>query len=243
MDQGSADHLLMVLATAAVAVGVSLLARRDRGAAWILPARRAGAVVLAGGYTAFWLVDLASGRITARGDLPLDLSDIVVPVAAIALWSGHRLAFELTYFWGLTASVQALVTPSLGSDFPDHRWWWFALAHGGVVVAAIVLSWGLGFTPAPRAVWRVTAISLGVAAVVGAADVLLDANYMFLRRPPSGASLLDLFGPWPLYLVGAAALAIALFWLLDQPFRGRRRQSAAADGRRPPLGCDPWPPS
>lgn len=232
MDQGSAEHLFMVLATAAAAVGLSLLLRRDRAAAWILPARRAGAVALVGSYVVFWLVDLVSGRITARGDLPLDLSDIVVPVAGIALWSGHRLAFELTYFWGLTASVQALLTPSLGAGFPDYRWWWFALAHGGVVVAAVSLAWGLGFTPARGAVWRVTAISLGVAVVVGIADVVLDANYMFLRRPPSEASLLDLFGPWPLYLVGAAAIAIALFWLLDQPFRGRRRQGLPADDRR-----------
>lgn len=219
----------MVAAAAVLAVGLSMVARRDRSAAWIVPARRIGAVVLVGGYTLFWIVDLASNRVTARADLPLDLSDIVVPVAAVALWSGHRLAFELTYFWGLTASVQALLTPSLGAGFPDYRWWWFALAHGGVVVAAIFLAWGLGFTPAAGAVRRVTLISLGVAAVVAVADLLLDANYMFLRRPPADSSLLDLLGPWPAYLFGAAAIAVALFWLLDLPFRrGRSRRRDAA---------------
>ena len=36
-------------------------------------------------------------------------------------------------------------------------------------------------------------------------------------------SLLDLMGPWPWYIASAAALALALFWLLDRPFDGRRR--------------------
>jgi hypothetical protein len=34
-------------------------------------------------------------------------------------------------------------------------------------------------------------------------------------------------GPWPWYIASAAALALALFWLLDRPFDGRR-------GRRGP---------
>ena len=47
-------------------------------------------------------------------------------------------------------------------------------------------------------------------------------NYMFLRHPPRQDSLLDLMGPWPWYIPAAAALALALFWLLDRPFDGRR---------------------
>ena len=46
---------------------------------------------------------------------------------------------------------------------------------------------------------------------------------MFLRPSPRADSLLDLMGPWPWYIAAAAALALALFWLLDRPFDGRRR--------------------
>ena len=62
--------------------------------------------------------------------------DVAAVVAGFALLTHRPTLCELTYFWGLTASVQALLTPSLGAGFPDYRWWWFALAHGGVVVAA-----------------------------------------------------------------------------------------------------------
>ena len=60
-------------------------------------------------------------------------------------------------------------------------------------------------------------------ALAAAGDLLFDGNYMYLRHRPRGGSLLDLMGPWPWYIASAAALALALFWLLDRPFDGRRR--------------------
>jgi uncharacterized membrane protein YwaF len=42
---------------------------------------------------------------------------------------------------------------------------------------------------------------------------------MFLREKPGRASLLDLMGPWPWYIPAAALLALALYVLLDLPFR------------------------
>ena len=83
----------------------------------------------------------------------------------IALWwPGAALAFELTYFWAITATVQALLTPDLRQGFPDYRWWWFFIEHSGVLVAAMFLAWGRRRTPRPGAVPRVFAWSLGVPA-------------------------------------------------------------------------------
>ncbi len=213
----------MLGATAVAAVVLGQVLRSRLGPRRTSTLLRALAVLLVGAYIAFWTVDLIRGEISARTDLPLDLSDLVVFVAGYALWRPSQIAFELTYFWGFTATIQALVTPSLGQSFPDYRWWWFTIAHGGVIVAAVVLAWGRRRTPRAGAVWRVLAISALVAVAVGIADLILDANYMFLRRTPREASLLDLMGPWPLYLFGAAMLAALLFWLLDLPFRARRR--------------------
>ncbi len=72
----------------------------------------------------------------------------------------------------------------------------------------------------------VYAWSLLVTALAAAGCLLFDGNYMYLRHTPPGGSLLDLMGPWPWYIASAAALALALFWLLDRPFDGRRRAAS-----------------
>lgn len=226
MELFSPQHLVVLAVTAAACAGLGLAARRDPGAAWITPASRGLAALLVANEIAFHVVHQLDEGLSARGDLPLHLTDAATIAAVVALWRPSPLAFELTYFWALTATAQALLTPDLRQGFPDYRWWWFFVAHSGVVLAAVFLAWGRRRTPRPGAVRRVFAWSLGVLALAAIGTVAFDGNYMYLREPPPGGSLLDLMGPWPWYIASATALALALFWLLDRPFDRRR-------GRRP----------
>ncbi len=184
MELFSPQHLIVLGATAAACVGLGLAARRDPGAAWITPVARGLAVLLVLNEIAFHVVLHLDEGLSARGDLPLHLTDAATIAAVIALWRPSALAFELTYFWAMTATVQALLTPDLRRGFPDYRWWWFFVAHAGVVIAAVFLAWGRRRTPRPGAVPRVYAWSLGVTALAAIGTVAFDGNYMFLRRPP-----------------------------------------------------------
>ena len=221
MDLLSAEHIAVLLVTFGAALGAGLAARRDPGGAWVRPAARGLAVVLVLNEVAFHVVHQIDEGLSPRGDLPLHLTDAATIAAVIALWRGSPLAFELTYFWAMTATVQALLTPDLRQPFPDYRWWWFVIAHSGVVVAAVFLAWGLRRTPRPGAVRRTFGWSLGVTALAAAGTLAFGGNYMFLREPPRDGSLLDLMGPWPWYIASGTALALVLFWLLDRPFDGR----------------------
>jgi hypothetical integral membrane protein (TIGR02206 family) len=61
------------------------------------------------------------------------------------------------------------------------------------------------------------------ASVAAIGNAITGGNYMFLSEKPQTASLLDYMGPWPWYIISSALLALALFKLLDLPFRRRSR--------------------
>jgi hypothetical integral membrane protein (TIGR02206 family) len=159
-------------------------------------------------------------------NLPLHLTDLVTIVSVLALWTLRPRLVELTYFWALTASVQAVLTPNLTEATAVIFAVTFFVTHSGAVVAAILLVAGLGLIPPAGAVRRAFGATLVVAAAAAAGDLVTGGNYMFLREKPSTASLLDVMGPWPAYIVSAAVLALALFALLDLPLRRPRAARA-----------------
>ena len=219
----SIDHLAAVAVTAALCVAVPIVARRHPGRWTDTFSRALGALLLAW-FVAFHVVAELDGTYSLDTDLPLHLTDAVTLVAVAALWTGRPLLFELTYFWGLAASLQAVLTPNLDSDegFPDFFYWQFFITHSGVVLAAVFLAFGIGLTARPGAVWRMFLATVAWALVAAAGNLVTGGNYMFLDEPPETDSLLDYMGPWPWYILSAAALALALFTLLDLPFRRRR---------------------
>ena len=223
------EHVAAIAATA-VAAGVAVPAARR----WPVPVSRGLAVLIGGTYLVEHAWFIARGTWSLDFNLPLHLTDVVTVVSVLALWTARPLLVELTWFWALTASLQAVLTPDLGSaDFPELLWWTFFITHSGAVVAALVLVVGRRILPRPGAVKRVFTATVVVAAAAGTANLLTGGNYMWLREKPEAGSLLDFMGPWPWYILSAAALGLLLFTLL----------AAAAPGRpRPRTRGRPHPP-
>jgi hypothetical integral membrane protein (TIGR02206 family) len=134
----------------------------------------------------------------------------------------RRAAAEVVYFWAVSGSVLAMLTPDLAWNFPRWEFVVFFGLHGLVFAAALVLVFGLGLRPRPGAPLRVWAITAAWAAGVGLVDLAFGTNYMYLRRKPPSATPLDWMGPWPVYIAVGAAVALALFLLVGLPFRRER---------------------
>ena len=217
----SEEHVAALAATAGGAA-CSVWAARTHPGAWIVPFSRGLAILMLSAYVTENVAVTVRGDWSVERSLPLHLTDAVTLLSALALWRPRPLLFELAYFWGLTASLQAVLTPDLGRGFPSIFFWTYFATHSGAVVAALFLAWGLRLTPRPGSVLRVFAATVGFAAAAGIADLLTGGNYMFLREKPDSASLLDLMGPWPWYIAVTALLAVAMFAALDAPFRSRR---------------------
>ena len=74
---------------------------------------------------------------------------------------------------------------------------------------------------------RVASLTVAYAALVGLVDAVTGADYMYLRSKPPTATLLDVLGPWPWYILSASVIAAFLFAILDAPFRLRERRAEA----------------
>ena len=168
--------------------------------------------------------------------LPVQLCDLGSLVAAYALWTHRRWAAGLTYYWGLTLTTQAVATPDLGSVFPEPMFFLYWGMHLGTVWAAVYLTWGRGVTPD----WHSYRLALVVTAVWAAAILTLNAvlgtNYGYLNEKPDSASILDLLGPWPWYVVAEVAIIAAGWALVTWPWVPSRRDRPvphASTGARP----------
>jgi hypothetical integral membrane protein (TIGR02206 family) len=226
MRQLSGEHIAALVVLAA-GVGAAVWAPRHRGGPWVAPAARGLALAIVVAYTTEYVANTAEGTWSVRANLPLHLTDAVTVVAVVALWSRRPLLVEIVYFWALTASLQAVVTPDLGQPFPSIFYFTYFATHVGVVVAACLLTFGLRMTPRRGAIWRVYMLTAAYAAFVGVADLITGANYMYLRHKPERSSLLDVMGPWPWYIVAGAAFGLAVFGALAALAQLDRRSTRA----------------
>jgi hypothetical integral membrane protein (TIGR02206 family) len=163
--------------------------------------------------------------------VPLQLCDVAELTAAYALWSQRHWAFALTYYWCLVLSSQALITPDVGTpaegapDFPHHLFVTFFTLHVLVVWAAIYLTWGRGMRPRWRDYRFAVVVTLAWAAFTFTFNAITGTNYGYLNRKPPTASLLDVLGPWPVYLLAEVALVLIVWALMTWPWE-RTRQPA-----------------
>jgi len=213
------EHVIVLIAIAATTAVLVAGARRRPG-----PWLRVLAGVLVVDAVSWWVYLLGGGQPGSRLalSLPLQLCDAAIFIAAVALWTRHPLLIEVTYFWGLAGTIQALLTPDLPQHFPSYPYLQYYIAHGGVVAAALVLVVGLRQHPRRWSVVWVAGLTLGYAALVGVVDAATGANYMYLRSKPPSPTMLDALGSWPWYILAATLIAVTLFALLDAPFRLRR---------------------
>ncbi len=223
----SAEHVGAVAVIVATTATLVAAARLWPGP-WTLVAARALAVFLVGAEVGWWIYLVAShaNRAELAYALPFQLCDAAIFVSAFGLWFRRQLLVEVTYFWGLAGTIQAVITPDLPQHFPSFPFIQYYAAHGGVVAAALLLVVGLGQWPRPRAWLWVAALTVAYAAFVGLLDATTGADYMYLRAKPSSATALDVMGPWPWYIGWAALVGIALFLLLDAPFRVLRYRAS-----------------
>jgi hypothetical integral membrane protein (TIGR02206 family) len=197
-------------------------------------AQRPLALTLAWGCVVFGLASsvLALFPFRVHHSLPLQICDFAWVVVAWALFGGapggrvapSPLAAALTYYWGLTLSVQALVQPTLSQAFPDPNFFAFWGKHVLIVWGAVYLCLSLGHGPDWTSYRRAVAWTLGWLLAVFCLNAVLGSDYGYVNGKPSQATVLDVLGPWPGYVVAEMAIVLTLWALITLPWTGLPRR-------------------
>ncbi|MCA1713516.1 MAG: imidazolonepropionase [Actinobacteria bacterium] len=207
---GLSHWLVLGLFGAGLAALVAL-GRRYRGTRTADALSRSLAAVLVAALVPLQVRSMLPGHFDLDYSLPLQLCDLSWLTAVWALWARARWAFALTYYWGLTLTSQALVTPALtGPDFFSEQFVAFWALHLLVVWAAVYLTWGLGMRPDWSSWSLAVAATVGWALAMVAFNAVAGTNYGFLNAKPPTGSLLDILGPWPWYLLTELCLGLAV---------------------------------
>jgi len=214
------DHL-WALGVLVVVAGIAVAIARRQGASGSRTLRYTIALALLGSHASEWLVSWLQGWISLD-ILPLQLCDWAAILSMYSLPTLDQRTIEPLYFFALSGTLPALLTPELDVGFPHFRFLIYFMEHGLTVLAPLVLVLGLRRLPRPRA-WLRAFVQLNVLAVIAAVtNAALGTNFMYLSQKPVDPSPFDWFGPWPYYLVVMEAVAFAIFWVLDLPLRGAR---------------------
>lgn len=204
-------HLTLIAAIAVVCFALARLAAARR-----LPLKplRIGFVAFLLADETVWLVFRYSHEGLHAWNLPLQLCDIDMFLAAAACLTLRPAIVEFTYFAGLAGAGMAILTPDLWSPWPTYPAIDFFVSHGAIVASVSMLIFGRVVRLRPGAPRRAYLWLLIYAAALFAIDQFTGANYMYLRAKPKGANPLDAFGAWPVYLLPGAVLAAVLYALL-----------------------------
>lgn len=229
------NHLATLAIIAVVAVALPWSMRRFAAPRWQV---RVGVLL---GWLLLLLEPLSIWlRVQFYGDdlaliLPLQLCGLALLLTAATLVLRSYRAYEIVYFWAWGGTLQALLTPDLQLGFPDLRYISFFVSHGLILVGVLYATLVLGFRPYAISILRSLGTLAVVALLIAPINYLLGANYLYLAHKPEQASLMDLLGPWPWYILSIAVLAILSSLLFYLPFligdRLRRQAPAAVPSR------------
>ena len=211
-------HLCALALTIFVAASIAWGVRRgDRATARTTRWALAGTILVA--VSVEIARGAAEGWLTLEAVVPLHLCDAALLLSVGGLLWPRRWLAEVLYYWTLGATSIAMLFPDLAVGFPRWEFVIFFALHGLAIVAAGTLVLGMGLTPRRGSALRVFAITNTYAAAVGLVNLAFGTNYLYLCAKPTNPTLLDRFGPWPLYVVLADTLALFVFVLLELPFR------------------------
>ena len=151
--------------------------------------------------------------------LPLWLCSVTSWSMPLLLIVRSQKYYEWAYLMGFIGAAMALLTPDLMQyGFPHFRFIEFFTLHGLLIIAILYMTFVEGFRPYWKSLPRAIIITNIYWLFCAWVNSQIGSNYLYTHGKLPTASLLDLLGPHPWYLLSMEVLGIMMCVLLYLPF-------------------------
>ncbi|MBL7826201.1 MAG: TIGR02206 family membrane protein [Saprospiraceae bacterium] len=150
--------------------------------------------------------------------LPFHVCYFLNLLMPVLMWRRSYLLFELFYFMVMAGCIQALITPDVQTTFPHFMNIRYFVIHMFLAQSILYAIFVFEFRPTWKSLKKSFVWSNVYFLFIILVNFVLDTNFMYLRKKPNTATLLDVFGDWPWYIIGAEFLALTLFAVVMLPF-------------------------
>ena len=160
------------------------------------------------------LPELSNGVIE---HLPVGVCTWAVIFSSFMIIGKSQKLFDIVYFWLLSGSLFALITPTpLTYCGPTRfRYYQFWLEHTLGYIAIFYMIFVHKFRPTIRSMIRSYVSLMSLAAIAAWVNSMIPgANYLYMARPESAPSILDILPPNYALRVAIMAFAISVMFIL-----------------------------
>lgn len=180
-------------------------------------------------YWRFTALPQLSGGVVEN--LPIGVCAWSVIFCSFMIVGKSQRLFDVVYFWLLTGSLFALITPTpLTYCGPTrYRYYQFWLEHTMGYVAIFYMIFVHGMRPNRRSIIRSYTALLTLAAFAAWVNSMIPgANYLYMARPESAPSILDILPPnYALRIIIMIAAITAMYGLAYLPWYIKDKKAAA----------------
>jgi hypothetical integral membrane protein (TIGR02206 family) len=165
-------------------------------------------------------------------NLPIGVCGWAVIFCSYMIIGKNQTLFDIAYFWLLSGSLFALLTPTpLTYCGPTRfRYYQFWLEHTLGYVAIFYMIFVHGMRPNFKSMVKSYLALIAMCMLAYWVNTMIPgANYLFLARPESAPSVLDILPPhFGLRLTIMVAVITLMYWLAYLPWYLKDKKAAAA---------------
>ncbi len=174
--------------------------------------------ILVAVFSCYMMIKMALGTFSSSEDLPFHLCNTCVYLLPVFMHTRRKELFFVLFCWIISGTLQGILTPNIAEGFPHYNFLRYWIIHCGLVTAILyavfILKMRMTFNGVLTAFFAIQIYAVFAFSV----NFLLSANYGFLSAKPAHASLFDVLGEYPYYLISLEGVAIVLFTVCWLPF-------------------------